>query len=544
MGLNMLQYIPKPLQEDFINNRVVPLIGAGFSKNGIIPDGENIPDWGELGKAIAQYMPDYTYTNALDAISLFENEFSRGKLIETLAKETKVNRVQPGEAHQALVKILFDTICTTNFDFLIEQALAEQKIPHSTIVSEERLSISTKEQTKVIKIHGDFNHPSQMVITENDYDNFLDKNKVLSTYISNLFITKTLLLVGYSLDDTDIRTLWSVIGSRLGKLQTNAYAVLVDASPLEISRFARRNVKVINIKGSKVNYSELLTEFFAEIKKLIDSKLQERTIFTDDKAVEEKKIQDRNSRLCFVSAPVRRISFLNEMLKPMLTNHGLTPITINDVISPGETFIRKIDTIINQSGLMIVDVSDSNPNIMWELGNAMARKKTIILVAEEGSSKSIPFNLAHFCIATYSFAGNNKNFIYHIEQQLGEYVKSFKISDIYFDAERLLKHGEYNSAVLMAYRNLEIFINEHLPFQIKEEFGSITMGTQLFKFMKAKTEYANELINKCNEYRTIRNRLVHTNYSIPKKLAEEIIRTIPKICQAIEEKEIVLLGAI
>lgn len=538
--MDMLKFIPKPLQEDFINNRVVPLIGAGFSKNGIIANGENIPDWGELGKAIAQYMPDYTYTNALDAISLFESEFSRGKLIETLAKETKVNFIQPGSAHQALAKILFETICTTNFDFLIEQTLTEQKIPHSTIVSEERLSINTKEQTKVIKIHGDFNHPSRMIITESDYDNFVDKNKVLSTYISNLFITKTLLLVGYSLDDTDIRTLWSVIGSRLGKLQTNAYAVLVDATPLEISRFARRNVKVINIKGSKANYPNLLTKFFESIKNLIDSKLQERTIFTDDKAVEEKKIQDSTSRLCFISAPVQRISFLNEMLKPMLTNYGLTPITINDVISPGESFIRKIDTIINQSGLMIIDVSDINSNVMWELSNAVARNKKIILVAEKEHFKSIPFNLSQYHVVTYSYSENNIDFSLNIENILSDYVKTFEINNLNFDAERLLQQGEYNSAAIMAFRQLEIFINEHLPFELKDEFGSIT-GIKLVKLMKAKTEYAYELIKKCDEYRTIRNRLVHTDYSIPKKLAKEIILTITNICKAVDEKEIILL---
>lgn len=537
--MDMLQFIPKPLQEDFINNRVVPLIGAGFSKNGIISSGENIPDWSELGRAIAQYIPNYTYTNALDAISLFESEFSRGKLIETLAKETKVNLIQPGTAHQALAKILFETICTTNFDFLIEQTLTEQKIPHSTIVSEERLSISTKEQTKVIKLHGDFNHPSRMVITENDYDNFVDKNKVLSTYISNLFITKTLLFVGYSLDDTDIRTLWSVIGSRLGRLQTNAYAVLVDATPLEISRFARRNVKVINIKGSKSNYSNLLTEFFESIKNLIDSKLQERTIFTDDKAVEEKKIQDNNSRLCFISAPVRRISFLNELLKPTLSSYGLTPITINDVISPGESIIRKIDTIINQSGIMVVDVSDSNANVMWELGNAMARNKKIILVSEKDSFKPIPFDISQFPVFTYSYAENNLHFIGIIEQQLSEYVKIISIKDVNFDARRLLKQGESNSAVIMAFKQLEIFINGHLPLKIKNEIGVIA-GINLFKLMKPQTERAYELVKKCDDYRTIRNRLVHTEYSIPKKLASEIINTITDICHAIEMEEIVL----
>lgn len=84
------------------------------------------------------------------------------------------------------------------------------------IVSEERLPISTHEKTKLIKLHGDFNHPERMLITENDYDTFIEKNKILSTYISNLFITKTLLLVGYSFEDSDIRILWKIIGSRLG----------------------------------------------------------------------------------------------------------------------------------------------------------------------------------------------------------------------------------------------------------------------------------------------------------------------------------------
>ena len=84
------------------------------------------------------------------------------------------------------------------------------------IVSEERLPISTHEKTKLIKLHGDFNHPERMLITENDYDTFIEKNKILSTYISNLFITKTLLLVGYSFEDSDIRILWKIIGSILG----------------------------------------------------------------------------------------------------------------------------------------------------------------------------------------------------------------------------------------------------------------------------------------------------------------------------------------
>lgn len=146
------------------------------------------------------------------------------------------------------------------------------------IVSEERLPISTHEKTKLIKLHGDFNHPERMVITEFDYDTYVEKNKILSTYISNLFITKTLLLIGYSFDDSDIRTLWQIIGSRLGKLSTPAYVVLVDASPIEIARFERRNIKVINLPGNKADYPDILNEFFIEIKQVIDDKMPEQMV--------------------------------------------------------------------------------------------------------------------------------------------------------------------------------------------------------------------------------------------------------------------------
>lgn len=91
MGEKYLKYIPKTLQEDFIDNRVIPFVGAGFSKNAIVPEETSILDWDGLGKKVAAYIPDYIYTNAMDALSLFESEFSRTKLIEVLARELYVN---------------------------------------------------------------------------------------------------------------------------------------------------------------------------------------------------------------------------------------------------------------------------------------------------------------------------------------------------------------------------------------------------------------------------------------------------------------------
>ena len=56
MSDRLLKYIPKTLQEDFVENRVVPFVGAGFSKNAIAPAGTTILDWDGLGRAVASYI--------------------------------------------------------------------------------------------------------------------------------------------------------------------------------------------------------------------------------------------------------------------------------------------------------------------------------------------------------------------------------------------------------------------------------------------------------------------------------------------------------
>ena len=78
---NYIRFIPKPLLKDFIYNRVIPFVGAGFSKNADIPDGIAMSDWNELGKKVASELPDYQFEgNAIDAFSYYETLYSRSKL--------------------------------------------------------------------------------------------------------------------------------------------------------------------------------------------------------------------------------------------------------------------------------------------------------------------------------------------------------------------------------------------------------------------------------------------------------------------------------
>lgn len=529
MKKKYLSYVPKTLQDDFIRNRVIPFVGAGFSKNAELPQNVDMPDWDGLGKKVADYLPEYTYTNAIDAFSLFESEFSRAKLIELLAKELKIHEIQAGDTHKSFCDLYFDTICTTNFDFLLEQALNERNIPYSTIVSEDRLPVYTHEKTKLIKMHGDFNHPERMVISENDFDNFIDNNKVLSTYISNLFITKTLLLIGYSFEDNDIRTLWKMIGSRLGKLQTPAYVILVNASSIEISRFERRNIKVINLPGDKADYPKILTDFFREIKELINEEIPQKMIITNEKASEELRMPREENKLCFISAPYQRLSFLKELVYPVLKTKNLSPLSFDEAIMPGEIIARKIDAIISRASLAIVDISEHNNNAMWQIGNMMSKNIDIILIAEIDKPILLPLNLQGMSWLTYSLTGDNTRFVEMLQERLDTFCNKRQKIDAQPDYKRLFDKGEYEAAVIMVFRYLDNTI------YIKR--GNLKCEPMIYK-LHGNTKLAEEKLSQMQKFRRIRNNVVHTNINIQKKDAEKIIDYIEEICRLIESGDI------
>ena len=195
---------------------------------------------------------------------------------------------------------------------MLEDAYRSLRQPVSVIATEDRLSIATAGETKVLKLHGDVNHPDRMVVTEKDYDVFVRNNPILATYVSSLFITNTMLLVGYSLDDYDFRGLWQLVNSRLGQMSRPAYCVMVGATDACIARFRRRNIKVINLPGKTENYKQILCAFFEELKEYVLSK--KKVTSMDEKISEQLIIPVEENRLCYLSCPTTRLPFVYGMV--------------------------------------------------------------------------------------------------------------------------------------------------------------------------------------------------------------------------------------
>ena len=156
-----------------------------------------MPLWDDLGSGIAADIANFKPRHTLDAISAYEHEFGRTKLIEKLAELLLIQDAGPGQAHKAFCAMPFDIVCTTNFDFLLERQYALTPRFVWPVVDEEQLSIDGQGAgTLLLKLHGDLNHPKRLIATEDDYDSFLIRYPLLATYLANQLITKTAVFVG------------------------------------------------------------------------------------------------------------------------------------------------------------------------------------------------------------------------------------------------------------------------------------------------------------------------------------------------------------
>ena len=178
-------------------------------------------------------------------------------------------------------------------------------------------------------------HPGRLVVTEGDYDAFLAKYPLMATYLSNQLITKTAILIGYSLDDPDFRQIWKIVADRLGRMRRMAYSVMVDARASDIARFERRGVKVINLPGAKEKYGEILTNTFDELREYMRDNVISVSQVTEEEPLRELLLpRSATTRLCFFSIPLELLSLYRSLVFPMVEEIGFVPVTAVDVVSP------------------------------------------------------------------------------------------------------------------------------------------------------------------------------------------------------------------
>lgn len=199
------------------NKRLCLFLGAGFSKE--LTQGQ-APSWEMLLKQLCGLLENpkqiekdlfpedvNEQTLALEEVGqILALEFHRqGK---NLHEETaKLIAKLSLKGNNRLVKnfLLKHTprVITTNYDLLIEKLLGDDVINISPGCPIPRIA----GKTKVYHIHGSVNLPSRLVITSDNYFNFINNESYFSRKLSTILHENTVVIMGYSMGDVNLRAI-------------------------------------------------------------------------------------------------------------------------------------------------------------------------------------------------------------------------------------------------------------------------------------------------------------------------------------------------
>lgn len=530
--MSLLDVLPKPLLDDIVCNRSLPVVGAGFSLNAETPPGKTMPLWNTLADILSEELKDYPKSSPIDVISTYVHEFSRAKLIERLHDLLLVDSARPGKAHIAFCNCQFDIVVTTNFDFLLERGFEKVEKYCQPIIEEDQLPIAKRQPyVSLLKLHGDLHHPNRMVITEEDYDLFLDKYPLLSTYLANLLIQRTPLFIGYSLDDPDFRHIWQLVSNRLGQLRRPAYVLTVDARPSDISRFERRGVKVINFNGTKDRYAQILEELFIELREYWAKELLKVSTVVEEESLAYLSIpEDSPGTLCFFSLPFELMSFYRTFVFPLVRNYGLTPITVEDVISPGNSIAAKTTALLSKADIVVIEAQDRRTLYELKELKKMIRKKKVLVVSDDTSysdSDQVWTVIRRPQKLWESDEYLLNEFLSEIDRWFADISEELR-PELEAEPLRLLQKREYRAALISALGLLEIHLrayygDKHTPY-------SMLIKKLLYIDDRIPQKFGRDV----HEWIRLRNMAVHGGQEITPGTARRIVRGVMEMIDILQ----------
>ncbi|MCP3142015.1 SIR2 family protein [Pyxidicoccus xibeiensis] len=256
--LELAQAVPL-LRKEYGEGRLIPFLGAGFSKP------LNLPDWGELIADMARrlgFEPDlFTLHGDFDQLAgYFEevgdfeylvHEMTRGFNSLESEKSRKASRT-----HQALAALRWHTLYTTNFDFHVEGALKDAGRPVNVLASfADFQGPRLVGGCDVIKFHGTLEKRNTIVLTEKAFFDRMTLEAPADQRLRADLLSHSFLFIGYSFSDTNIRYIWHRMhqlrkGSGAAASPRKCFFATHGAGPVQPTLLEKWNIDIIQLDPS------------------------------------------------------------------------------------------------------------------------------------------------------------------------------------------------------------------------------------------------------------------------------------------------------
>lgn len=259
---------PTDLLRLYRARRVVPFVGAGVSMSVSWGQGtKRGPSWGEMVNKAAELIGAETAellrVRGTDLQILEYFRITHGglaKLTNWLSNEfasATDDDILRSPILGALANLdLCSVMYTTNYDNFLERAL--QKCGKRVHVTASELTIGHDPSLlEVVKFHGDFDHPEQMVLSESHYMNRMRLESPMDFKLRSDILGRAALFIGYSFRDPNVDYIFHLVNLHFRQLPDSgsgkrAYIILPDPSEFERLLFQNRNIEVIPVGSSDI----------------------------------------------------------------------------------------------------------------------------------------------------------------------------------------------------------------------------------------------------------------------------------------------------
>lgn len=270
------------LEKCLIEGTVVPFVGAGISVE------SGFPSWrghliqqgrtcGLVANRVTELLNNGDYEALIEEI---EASGSRDAFIQ----EIKDVFSRTGEITQTtlrLTELFTDTIITTNYDHIIEQAFDTGAENNVQLLDSSNISDPPNvNKTTIIKLHGDIKQPSRCIISKPQYNEAygevkLDISKPIPKCLSYYYRTSSLLFLGSSLNRDRTMEVFQAVKDALGDVDRPPHFSL-ESMPDDETVLISRNAYLLSFGITPIWFPKGSYEYVEQILRLAKNEMRYR----------------------------------------------------------------------------------------------------------------------------------------------------------------------------------------------------------------------------------------------------------------------------
>ncbi|UCI20184.1 SIR2 family protein [Mesorhizobium sp. B2-1-8] len=274
----MARIWPEALVREFAERRAVLFLGAGFSIATAHADGKTFPSWTDLLFSLSEKLPKKVeqdavrkllkFQNYLDAAQIIWDEVPVADLRQKLVDTFSLKLSSPQDLYRHIIEIDPQVILTTNYDKLIETALAglsKNADAYNVCLYNQGHALDDirSPQRSILKVHGCVTQPDDIILTRLQYFEARRKYPAYFQTVSAVLTINTTLFLGYSLSDPDIQLILEF--NNLSTPSRNPHYALVQKLPHSSVRSALAKTYNIHFIEYPVGDHSKMALFFSEL---------------------------------------------------------------------------------------------------------------------------------------------------------------------------------------------------------------------------------------------------------------------------------------